>query len=532
MSQGVQSCTCLVRKARNTDAGSSRRPIQTSEGDPLAKPYRKTHPRCVLQRSVPGVAPAGFTCAGAQALASPGTPIITSAVVNYTNKTLTIAGTSFGTGATVALGSVTLTVQTATATQIVAGFPAASPPSGFTPGTYFLDVSFNRGGIAVFAVALGTAGPIGPAGPQGPVGATGPIGSAGPAGAKGATGAAGATGATGAVGPIGPAGPTGAAGAVGPVGPTGATGATGAAGPTGATGDVGPAGPTGPTGPAGPAGSSGGNIAGFASTGAVQTWTVPSGVSVALFELWGAGGGSSQTSGGGGGGYLRAYRKVTPGDVYEIGVGGGGASGTGGGAGGAIPIPTGDYYLSNQAYAGSATGGGGGGGALTYVEKATPGPGTVLGEIMIAGGGGGAATSSPSAAAGGYGGNSPQCVIEATPVGGAGGPINASVSGGRGGSGTDIVNGPAFLTKPYRCVSGGGGGGGSSDGQDGLDIYGGRGGYGQGMDEAPYDLSRGTAGFGGEFGNGGQPSEQRDVNNQIVFFDPPGEDGYVQITYR
>jgi hypothetical protein len=56
------------------------------------------------------------------------------------------------------------------------------------------------------------------------------LGEPGATGATGATGTAGATGATGATGPAGPTGPTGL------TGPAGATGATGPTGPTGATG--------------------------------------------------------------------------------------------------------------------------------------------------------------------------------------------------------------------------------------------------------------------------------------------------------
>ena len=57
-----------------------------------------------------------------------GVPLITSAVVDYGSKTLKISGTQFGTGPTVTLGSMALTVQSTTSTQIVAVFPASQPP--------------------------------------------------------------------------------------------------------------------------------------------------------------------------------------------------------------------------------------------------------------------------------------------------------------------------------------------------------------------------------------------------------------------
>jgi hypothetical protein len=123
-------------------------------------------------------------------------PIINSAVVDYGNKTITISGANFGLGPVITLGGVTLAVQTATSTQLVANFPAASPPSGFTPGTYFLKVKFNSDDPAFFVVALGAVGPAGPSGPQGPPGAPG---QQGPAGAPGVQG------------PAGPPGPSGMA---------------------------------------------------------------------------------------------------------------------------------------------------------------------------------------------------------------------------------------------------------------------------------------------------------------------------------
>jgi hypothetical protein len=117
--------------------------------------------------------------------AQSGSPMITSAVVDYGNRTLTINGTNFGASPAIKLGNVTLAVQAATATRIVAAFPATSPPADFTPGTYFLSVTFGNNRVAVFTVALGAVGPAGPSGLQGPAGATGPQGPAGPQGPPG-----------------------------------------------------------------------------------------------------------------------------------------------------------------------------------------------------------------------------------------------------------------------------------------------------------------------------------------------------------
>jgi hypothetical protein len=172
-----------------------------------------------------------------------GLPVVISATVDYTHKTVTITGQNFGSSPTVTLDSITFPTMTAASKQIVADFPNTSPPSSFTPGTYFLTVTFRNQLPTIFAVDIGANGPQGP---QGVAGATGPQG------LQGTQGLTGATGAIGAMGAPGPAGPTGIAGSIGPAGPQGLIGSTGPAGPQG------PAGATGAPGPQGPAGVVGG----------------------------------------------------------------------------------------------------------------------------------------------------------------------------------------------------------------------------------------------------------------------------------
>ena len=190
-------------------------------------------------------------------------PIVNTAIVDYSRNTLTVTGVNFASSPKATLGTVALTTQSASATQIVANFPLSTPASSFTPGSYFLKISFSNGSLAVFEVAMGATGPAGPAGPMGPQGLTGPQGAKGNTGATGAIGPQGTTGLTGAQGSTGPAGPAGLAGPQGPKGDIGATGAigpqgpiglTGAAGATGAQGPIGLTGPTGTTGPQGPVG--------------------------------------------------------------------------------------------------------------------------------------------------------------------------------------------------------------------------------------------------------------------------------------
>jgi hypothetical protein len=170
-----------------------------------------------------------------------GLPLITSATVDYTHSTLTITGQNFGSNPAVTLDNLSFTTAGTASNQIIANFPSGQPASSFTPGTYFLTVTFKNQLPSIFEVAIGASGPQGPAGVQGPAGAQGP---------PGIQGLTGATGATGAMGSPGPMGPTGAAGAQGPAGVQGVAGPVGATGPQGLTGATGAAGPQGPAGPA------------------------------------------------------------------------------------------------------------------------------------------------------------------------------------------------------------------------------------------------------------------------------------------
>src|SRR5213078_3571057 len=163
-------------------------------------------------------------------------PLVISAMVDYTQKTLTINGQNFGTSQIITVDSLTFPTLSSSSNQIVGNFPSGILPSSFTPGTYFLTLQFRNQVPAAFTVDMGANGAPGAPGPQGP---------AGPPGATGATGPAGPAGATGSMGPAGPQGPAG------PTGPSGAKGDAGATGATGATGAQGPAGPQGPQGPSG-----------------------------------------------------------------------------------------------------------------------------------------------------------------------------------------------------------------------------------------------------------------------------------------
>lgn len=216
----------------------------------------------------------------------------------------------------------------------------------------------------------------------------------------------------------------------------------------------------------------------FNYTGAIQTWTVPVGVTRIFVDVAGAQGGSAGTNVAGRGGKVSGILTVTPGDILQITVGG---------------QPT-----TNIAVYGFAGNGGRStsfgtiaraGGGLSAISTAAPV--TQANALLIAGGGGGTPTS-------GFAGN-----------GGAGGGLNGisatSNYGGtptRGGGATQTAGGVAGIpvdgnsTNPSAgaAINGGIGGtvGGFSSGWNG----GGGGGAG-------YFGGGGGAGGGNAQGSGG-----------------------------
>jgi hypothetical protein len=178
---------------------------------------------------------------GSSASRAIGLPLVISATVDYTRNTLTISGQNFGSNPAVTLDAMAFpTIGNPTSsTQLVASFPSGRAPSSFTPGTYFLTVTFKNQLPTIFGVdigANGAPGPAGPAGTPGVAGAAGPTGPAGPAGQQGLAGPIGPPGATGGTGPAGAQGLQGVAGPQGPQGLQGATGPTGSQGPQGSPG--------------------------------------------------------------------------------------------------------------------------------------------------------------------------------------------------------------------------------------------------------------------------------------------------------
>ncbi len=233
------------------------------------------------------------------------------------------------------------------------------------------------------------------------------------------------------------------------------------------------------------------NFVRFNFTGAIQTWTVPSGVTLIYVDVAGAQGGSGGTNIGGKGGKVSGIMAVTPGDILQITVGGQSTTniavyGFGGNGG------------RSTAYGTIARAGGG----LSAISTAAPV--TQANAFLIAGGGGGTPTS-------GFAGN-----------GGAGGGLNGisatSNYGGvftRGGGATQLAGGVAgtasdgnsTLPTAGSAINGGAGGivGGFSAGWNG----GGGGGAG-------YFGGGGGAGGGNAQGSGGGGSSWTNPSLQQV----------------
>lgn len=218
----------------------------------------------------------------------------------------------------------------------------------------------------------------------------------------------------------------------------------------------------------------------FNYTGAVQTYTVPAGVTRLKLEAWGAEGGqrtanrSTTVISGGRGGYAKGLLNVTPGQVLNIYVGGkgadissadnswGGAAGgyNGGGQGGASSTSSYNYQ------------GGAGGGGASDIRLG----GTALANRIIVGAGGGGGGGNAGGYAGGLDGRKGGDGVSANNGGGgtqtAGGTVNSgSYTGASGSLGTGGYGGGGNISN-----GAGGGGAGYYGGAGGTDAGGGGGG--------------------------------------------------------
>jgi inhibitor of cysteine peptidase len=175
----------------------------------------------------------------------------------------------------------------------------------------------------------------------------------------------------------------------------------------------------------------------FNPTGAVQTWTVPNGVSSVTLTCSGGAGGAGESPGTGG--TATGTLAVTTGQIFSIYVGSSGLN-TVGGQNGGIGRGGNSYDWGSSATSGSA------GGAASYI--------LLEGRIMIgAGGGGGFGTNYYSNGGGG---------------GGVGGDGSDSSSGGAGGNGYGTTGGYGNGGDAVTNSGGGGGGGLLGAGGDGA----------------------------------------------------------------
>ena len=253
----------------------------------------------------------------------------------------------------------------------------------------------------------------------------------------------------------------------------------------------------------------------FTYTGAQQTFTVPTGVTLVTIECWGASGGDGFTAGGKGG-YAKGVKTVTAGGTLYVNVGGQGSSGGGDGVRLAV---SGGWNGGGSGYSDTYNTWGkiGGGGGASDVRPDVIGftyTTTLHTPFIVAGGGGGGTSDSSLTAT--------AANQTAYPGGDGGGDVGGNVPitayswvmGGRGGN-NFTLSGDARTwggygvgySAPNNAGWGGGGGGGFEGGGYGRDAAGGGGsgylgktGYGGGMNKV--SGSYGTLTAGVNTGNG------------------------------
>jgi|GEM_PF-718445 len=288
----------------------------------------------------------------------------------------------------------------------------------------------------------------------------------------------------------------------------------------------------------------------FQYTGAVQQWTVPTGVDTIRVKMWGAAGGSGSSpsgNGGGGGGFTEFTMSVVPGDVLEIEVGSGGVRSieNAGGIGGWPSGGAGGTGNRNEVVFGvpSDIGGGGGGGGRSLIRMT----GSLNQLLAVAGGGGGAAFDR-------YGGGGGGLEAEYTAanntfsVNGFGGTQTAGGAPGNNefcppptlGSSGNAFAGGAGATDLLELNTGGGGGGdgyfggGGGSSHEGCFGVGSTGGGGSGFICSTCPGLTGTtqtAGFFGEAANSTDPLLASYPGTATGLDGQNGGGGLVQICY-
>jgi hypothetical protein len=235
----------------------------------------------------------------------------------------------------------------------------------------------------------------------------------------------------------------------------------------------------------------------FSYTGAIQTYTVPEGVTKIRGKCWGAGGGGGAGSPGGCGGYVEGIIDVTPGETLYVSVAQGGTIGSGRAGGGGMTGILSKWNTSDVVETHGSSiiiaGGGGGGGRTTLADPGGCGGGETGGKgasyqipgTQTAGGAAGVYSGTTSGTAGSYfrGGN------------GGGDNFNTAISWPNGVWGGDWGRGK----------SGGGNAGGGGGGY-----------YGAGGSAGVDRGSAGGSGYTGGDGTHGVTSAQNLISSQTT----------------
>jgi len=191
----------------------------------------------------------------------------------------------------------------------------------------------------------------------------------------------------------------------------------------------------------------------FSYTGALQTYSVPAGVTSVVLYMWGAGGGTSQSVGGfvnysgGAGAMVQGVYPVTPASTLYVVVGKGG--------------------VTNQSAQTDAQGGGGaansagGGGGRSAIQLTSGGA-----DVVVAGGGGGGgllyANNNGTGGPAYFSGSSPNTLAAVTGYGGT------QTAGGAAGGNGNVPGNPGTLKFGGAGTGPGGGGGGGYYGGGGM----------------------------------------------------------------
>ena len=199
----------------------------------------------------------------------------------------------------------------------------------------------------------------------------------------------------------------------------------------------------------------------FSYTGAIQTYTVPDGVTSIKVKCWGAAGGAGAGGKGGAGGYVESNVSVTPGEVLNVTVGQGGKSkgppqsinGAGGGLSGIFS--TWDSSSRDNTHAAAILVAGAGGGGGNAALDGGCGGGETGGSIISS------HRPGTQTAGGAWPGKN----------GGSNGQAGTKLSGGRGGGGAQTAGHSGWPQEVWGNTYGVAGGG------DGQNAAGGGGGY-------------------------------------------------------